>query len=389
MRVFPRLKKPSDFLVLKVKSELQIKTERLSEMLSAENLGGVLLNAQHNFAWLTGGKSNGINLSTENGACFLFIRRDGKKYVLANNIEMPRLLREEISDKDFEPVQFSWEDEKSSGDFIISKAKSLSDQPNEIASDLLLNPNLRPIENLISRCRFELTEAETERYRKLGKDAGKAVSEVFGIINPGETEIEIAGKTKTALSKYNINSVVTLVGADLRIAGYRHPVPTENVWDKVLLIAVCAKRDGLIANLSRIACLGKIPDDLQKKTEAAARIYGKLLEKTETGVSGAELYETAKKAYAENGYADEIYRHHQGGACGYKTRDWVAHTKSAEIVHKIQAFAWNPTITGSKVEETFIIHNNKFENLTSSVDFPSITIEVNDQAIFLPAILVV
>lgn len=347
------------------------------------------MNAQHNFAWLSGGKSNAINTSVENGACFLFVREDGRKFVLANNIEMPRLLREEISDADFEPVEFSWEDEKSSGDFVIGKAKSLISNKKEIASDLLLNQNLRSIENLISRCRYELTDGEIERYRKLGKDAGQAVGEVFKFINPGETEIEIAAKTKANLAKYNINSVVTLVGADSRIENYRHLVPTENVWKKVLMIAVCAKREGLIVSLSRIACAGKISDDLKKKTESAARVFGKILENTKPGTSGAKLYDAAKTAYAETNFANEISKHHQGGACGYKTRDWVAHPKSAETVFDKQAFAWNPTITGSKVEETFIINNNSLENLTSSVDFPSITVEADNQNLLLPDILVV
>lgn len=370
-----------------MKSELQVKIERVSEMLSAENLGGVLLNAQHNFAWLTGGKSNGINLSSENGACFLFVRRDGKKFVLANNIEMPRLLREEISVDDFEPVEFAWEDEKASGDLVIEKAKSLLNQPQEIASDLLLKPHLRSLENLISRCRYQLTKQEIERYRSLGADSDRALREVFDSVSPGETEIEIARKTRNALSKYGINSVVTLVGADSRIENYRHPVPTANIWKKVLLIAVCAKRAGLIANLSRLACVGEISNEMRHRTDAARRVLVKILEKTKPGSSGAELYEAAKNAYASNNYAGEIHNHHQGGACGYKTRDWVAHPKSGEIVQNNQAFAWNPTITGTKVEETFIINNNELENLTSSNNFPSISVEVSKQPVVLTDIL--
>ena len=97
--------------------EVEIKTERLTRMLAAENLCGVLINAQHNFAWLTGGKSNAINSSVENGACFLFVLSDGKKFVLANNIEMPRILSEEISAEEFEPLEFTWQDEKSAGNF--------------------------------------------------------------------------------------------------------------------------------------------------------------------------------------------------------------------------------------------------------------------------------
>ncbi len=94
-------------------------------MLDAENLGGVLINAQHNFAWATGGKSNAIDMSRENGACFLLFRNDGRRFILANNIEITRLLTEEILKEDFEPIEFAWEEEKAASDFIFETAKSL------------------------------------------------------------------------------------------------------------------------------------------------------------------------------------------------------------------------------------------------------------------------
>ena len=40
--------------------EIDEKTERLQRMLATEGLDAVLLNAQHNFAWLTGGGTNGV-----------------------------------------------------------------------------------------------------------------------------------------------------------------------------------------------------------------------------------------------------------------------------------------------------------------------------------------
>ncbi|MEP6787987.1 MAG: aminopeptidase P family N-terminal domain-containing protein, partial [Acidobacteriota bacterium] len=77
-------------------AELEEKTERLAAMLAREDLDAVLLNAQHNFAWLTGGGSNGIDLSRENGAANLLVAADGRRFVIANNIEIPRLLAEEL-----------------------------------------------------------------------------------------------------------------------------------------------------------------------------------------------------------------------------------------------------------------------------------------------------
>ncbi len=361
-------------------------------MLAQENLGGVLLNAQHNFAWLTGGKSNGINLSAENGACFLLVRRDGKRFVLANNIEMTRFLTEEISEADFEPVEFSWQDEKASGSFIFEKAKTLLPPENAgLVSDLPLNPSVRAVEGLIARCRYELTDAEIERYRRLGKDAGAAIGNLFENLKPGETETGIARRVRDALAAYNINPVVTLIGADERIEKFRHPVPNAaNVWKKVLLIAVCARREGLIANLTRIACIEKIPDELRRRTEATAYVYAKVLSETKPGASGAKLYETAAAAYAEKGFAGEINRHHQGGATGYKTRDWVAHPAAgAEIVFKNQAFAWNPSITGTKTEETCLVfsEDSALETITQSANFPQIAIEIDGREYLSPDIL--
>src|SRR6187401_1072026 len=95
-------------------SELEIKTERIVKMLHAEDLDAVLLNTQHNFAWLTGGGSNGIDLSRENGAGFLCITRSGKRAIIANNIEIDRLLNEELSASSFEASEITWQAEKDS-----------------------------------------------------------------------------------------------------------------------------------------------------------------------------------------------------------------------------------------------------------------------------------
>lgn len=368
-------------------SEITEKAERLKKMFAENKLGGVLINAQHNFAWLSGGKSNGINLSVEAGACFLFVRRDGKKFVLANNIEMPRILAEEISTEDFEPVEFAWQEEKASGDFLFERAKSLVEDNVILASDLFLHKEIRAVENLIARCRYELIDAEIERYRKLGTDAGAAIGNAIKIINAGETEIQIAEKVRNEIAKFNINPVVNLVGADERIERFRHPIPTENVWRKNLLIVVCAKRQGLIANLSRVVCAGEITDDLRRKTVATAYVFAKLLSETKAGQTGEQLYRITADAYAEKGFADEINRHHQGGATGYKTRDWLIHPNSRETVFPRQAFAWNPSITGTKIEETALVIGDQIEVITATPNFPQIVVEIEGREYLAPDVL--
>ena len=339
-------------------------------MLNAENLGGVLLNSQHNFAWLTAGGNNGVDLSRENGVSSLLIRDDGAKFLIANRIEMPRMLAEEVSEKNFEPIEFDWEADKINANFVLETAQKLLDKP--LATDIFYNPNFRIIEGLIAKCRYQITTPEIERFQQLGKDAGEIIGKIYEKIAIGQTEKEIANTVKFELGKRNINSVVTLVAADERIANFRHPIPTENAWKKVLMVVVCAKRDGLIASLSRIFSIGNVSDELRKRTDAIAKVHARMMHATRPNTVAKDIFKVTKSAYSEVGFADEEAKHHQGGACGYKTRDWVAHSESLEQVQINQAFAWNPSIAGTKSEETFLVTENGIEVITTSPDFPTI-----------------
>ena len=368
-------------------SELDIKTERITAMLGREGLDGVILNAQHNFAWLSGGGSNGIDLSRENGAASLIVAADGRRFVIANSIEMPRMLAEEVSADSFEAATFGWQDEKASASLIIDTARSVLGANARIATDIPMGSATAAIENSIAKCRYQLTPDEIVRFRSLGADAGAAVRRVIERFNPGETEIEIAEKMRHELALGGMSSVVTLVAADQRISQFRHPVPTANRWKKTLLLVTCAKRHGLIASLSRMICVGEVPDELVRKTAAAASVNAALFNATRPGATGAELYAAASSAYHEQGFGAEIDRHHQGGAAGYKTREWVAHPLSGEIVQPGQAFAWNPSITGTKVEETCIVNDSDVEVITASPDFPQIETVIDGRHYYSPGIL--
>ena len=47
--------------------------------------------------------------------------------------------------------------------------------------------------------------------------------------------------------------------------------------------------------------------------------------------------------------------HHQGGPTGYASREVIATPHTAVPIEVGQAFAWNPSITGAKSEETFVL----------------------------------
>jgi antitoxin VapB len=356
-------------------------------MLAAENLGGVLLSSQHNFSWLTAGSRNGIDTSREPGAGALLVRRDGKRFVLASRIEMPRLLTEELAAEDFEPIEFGWEEEKASPSFLVDRARALLYEADSLGSDLYMSASVPAVEGVLARCRYELTPPEIDRFKQLGREAGLAISSLMRSLTPGETERKIARRASDALAAYGIHAVVNLVAADERIDSYRHPIPTGKKWERVLMVVVCARRGGLIASLTRIISAGSVSDELKRRTEAASNVNAQLLSETRPGAIGAELYTVAARAYQREGFEGEEHLHHQGGATGYRTRDWVAHPFCEERVHLHQAFAWNPSVTGTKVEETTIVSSDGIEAITSTPDWPQISAQAGGREYLSPNVL--
>ncbi|HEX8096966.1 MAG TPA: hypothetical protein VF507_02975, partial [Pyrinomonadaceae bacterium] len=102
---------------------------------------------------------------------------------------------------------------------------------------------------------------------------------------------------------------------------------------------------------------------------------------------GAELYEAAARAYVDEGFEGEEHKHHQGGATGYRTRDWVAHPSSEERVQLNQAFAWNPSVTGTKVEDTVIVLGDEIEVITRTPDWPHIAVSARGREYLSPDVL--
>jgi antitoxin VapB len=48
----------------------------------------------------------------------------------------------------------------------------------------------------------------------------------------------------------------------------------------------------------------------------------------------------------------------------------LATPQGTEVVVNNQAFAWNPSIRGGKVEDTVLLHDGVIENLTSTPELP-------------------
>jgi antitoxin VapB len=354
------------------------KLERVARVAQAAGVQGILLAGHHNVAWLTGGRGNRIDMSRETGTARLLVAADGRRFVLANAIEMPRLLAEELAGLDYEPVESPWTADQDPS-HAVRTARALLGDGAALGADWPL-PDTTVVEAALSRARALLTDGDITRYRALGREAGLMLGNVCRALTPGDQERDIARAIIDGALGLRARPIVTLVGSDARLRSYRHPVPTAAAWKSVVMVALCAERDGLVVSLSRIVAAGGVPD-LDMRTRATASVFGRLLDATRPGATAAHLYGVAAEAYAAAGFPGEELKHHQGGAIGYRAREWVAHPKSQESVQARQAFAWNPTIAGTKIEDTALVIDERIEMLTTTPEWPTIALGTAERPI--------
>ena len=366
-------------------AEVDGKAETVAAIARNEGLAGILVSAQHNFAWLSGGRHNRVDVTRETGVAHLLVGADGRRWVIASNIEATRMSAEVLAGLGFEVAEYPWADERADPMRPTRLAAEILGS-DEIGTDTA-GRSARSVEPLLARARAHLTAPEMTRYRALGADASRVLGKVAREAQPGHREDDIARALGSALTQADMRPVVVLAGADERIAQYRHPVPTRRVWERNLLLVVCAERYGLVVALSRILS-SRHDDELDRRTRACAEVFGRIAAATVDGARAAAIFSAAQSAYSDAGYPGEERLHHQGGAIGYRSREWVAHPGSGEAVRAPQAFAWNPSIAGTKIEETFLLHEDgRIELITHDPAWPALEVDVRGTAVPVPLVL--
>ncbi|HNT37236.1 MAG TPA: peptidase M24, partial [bacterium] len=84
--------------------------------------------------------------------------------------------------------------------------------------------------------------------------------------------------------------------------------------------------------------------------------------------------EKGVEAYKAVGFPDEWKLHHQGGATGYEGRDFKGSFTSHQTVQPNQAVAWNPSITGTKSEDTFLCTESGNVLVTQAKNWPMVSV---------------
>ena len=360
-------------------SELSTKLERIHGLLDRCGLNGLLLQRFSNFAWATCGAACYINTADSAGNASLLITPAGR-FVLTDNIEAARLMQEEgLADQGWEFVISPWYERK---DRVPELTRGL-----KLGADTSL-PYAKELTSEIAALRFPLTQEEGERFRTLGRLCAEGMWKAVEALQPDMTEYEIAGLLSQAVESRGVQAIVNLIATDERIFSFRHPLPTSKRLQRYAMLILCGRKWGLICSLSRLIHFGPLPDEVRSKGDAIAQIDAAIIAATRPGFTLGDVFEKAQLAYASAGFPDEWKKHHQGGLAGYVPREITGEPKSTQPILPGQAFAWNPSIAGVKSEDTILVGEQTNEVLTEMANWPIIEVQIDNQKIKRPAILV-
>lgn len=322
--------------------------QRLLE--SADRLGveAILLGLPANFAWYTGGADNRVDQSQPVGAAVVLVTPEAE-YIVTDNIEAPRMREEETPG--FEVAEHAWYEDPASLYRELAGGVPLGgDVPLE---------GIRDVSEGVAPLRYVLDADAIELYRQAGSETTAAMLEAAGSVSRGMTEHEAAANLVAACRRRRLITPVVLVAADERIAGYRHPIPRGAPMERRVMLVVCAELGGLYVSLTRIVHFEEPGEDFRRRQGACEQILRRLREEaTRPGRALADVFEDCKGFYVDAGFPDEWRLHHQGGMAGYAAREIIASPETRQEVRAGQAFAWNPSITGAKAEETFVLTEN-------------------------------
>ncbi len=359
--------------------EVKIKLDRVREFLQRKGLSAMLMKKQPNFSWITAGGLNMVGIATEIGVASVLVTNDNC-YVIANKIEAPRMRDEEVAELGFEIVSYEWYENKELE--IVRKIAG-----EKVGCDAPV-PGLTHVEAEFNELRYELTQSEVERYLYLGEKLSRALESVLLFTRPGDVEAEIAGRISAELWKYRIDPTGFMVAADERARLYRHPIPTMKKVERLVMVSVNARYKGLITTVTRMVHFGEPSKQLLKQYRENVEIECVMIARTRIGEKMNVPVLAAIEEYEKRGYHDEWKLHHQGGPMGYYARDVRVTFDCQQIVRRNQAFCWNPTISGTKSEDGFIVTEKGPIMITKPFVFPALKLEVEGISFVKPDMLV-
>jgi antitoxin VapB len=364
------------------RSEIAGKLEDLRRRMQDRQLDLLVLNQAPNVAWLTAGASTNVVLTSDQASVSVVVTMD-RVSILADTIEAPRLEAEEhLLELGLQIEAPVWWESGGTLTSLLAKSHAAG------SDDYRLGRDITDVSSDLQHLRSRLRPGEVQRLYQAAGIASSALQKTISDLTPGMTELAIAAEVARHTISKGGQVAVNLVASDERIRRFRHPLPTAKPLERYVMLVLCASVGGLIAAITRLVHFGPLPAELDDKARAVAEIDARLILTSCPGRTLGDQFSCAEEAYREAGYPEAIREHHQGGCIAYLGREALAQPGDPTVIEPGQAFAWNPSVTGVKSEDTILVTPDGPEVLTGWFEWPVIPCSFQGESLDRPAILV-
>ena len=357
--------------------DVELKHERVRQLLTATRTEALLLQRPENIAWFTAGVDP-YRCGSENCTTSLFVTSDARLFA-TNSVDSAQIFEREAFGLGFQMKQREWF------------------QPHrELVTDLCRSRNVLSDQSIngatfapdaVCAMRLPLTELEMERLRVLSRVAVHAVEATGQNLRRGITESEVAGQISHRLLKRTVSAVRIQVCADGRNQRYRHWTFGEQPIENFAVLSCVARRWGLHVGVTRTVCLEKVPDELWKVFQRAMLLHATGMFFSRHGQTLAAVWKKVHRIYEKFGMDNEWQLSDQADVIGYSSSECQLTPTSEFCLQAPTALFWHASVGPALVGDTILLHDSSNEQLTRSRSWPHVAVQVKGREVLCPGIL--
>ena len=354
------------------------KHRRVARWLEAHGIEAVVFGTADGVAWITDGGEAAERPGSDLASVLVFMNARSRA-VICDNVQTARFFEEEVAGLGFQLKEYPWQ---GSPEVIVSDLG----KHKRLAGDLAL-PGVEDRRTELSALRFPLSRLERRRIREAGWVLGRAIEAACRRIEPGQTELEVAGDLARHLIRDGVTPLEIRVAANGRSDRFRDhkskPIPIE----RQATVTAVGRRRGLCAGASRTVAFGEIDPAFHEEHALAAMVSASAICNSRPGVSIAEVFGRVRRIYEKYGRPDEWMLAPQGSVIGYRPTELrLTPDEPLRLAHG-HAVRWTPTVGASRSDDTVLVDDRGFEVVTDTGAWPHLEVAVRGLSIFLPSIL--
>lgn len=347
----------------------QARCQRIREILTKENLDGVLISNAFNMRYLSGfsGDAGYVLITGRESVIFT-----DSRYTIQAKEESDTFTVVELQNSYTELI-LEWIEKEQinrlgfeGGDVQVSTYLQWKEKfPLE---------ELKDIGERIALLRSIKTEEELKKLEEAERIGDKAFSKILEIIKPGMTELEIAAYLEFFMKQYGAEglSFDTIAASGLNSAK-PHAVPGRKVIEKgdFLTMDFGCVYEGYCSDMTRTIVIGRASEKQREVYECVLRAQLAALDFLQAGKTGCEVDKVARDIITKAGYGDN-FGHGLGHSVGLYIHEEPRLSKKEEtilaenMVVTVEPGIYIENFGGVRIEDMVVVTNEGCKNLTHS-----------------------